>query len=90
MKNFNVVATAAVLAGYTRLTFSLAVIMMETSQVMNLFVPTFFAIMISVKVGELFTRGLYVRAIRGKQIPILTDILPDVVKPIMAKQLMVS
>lgn len=66
IKNFIVVGTAAVLAGYTRMTYSLAVIMMETAQVMNLFVPIFFTVVISNKVGALFTRGLYVRAVRGK------------------------
>lgn len=35
------------MAGYTRMTYSLAVILMETGQVLNLFVPIVFSIMIS-------------------------------------------
>lgn len=82
--NFIVISAAAVLAGYTRLTYSLAVIMMETAQTMNLFVPMFFAVAISYKVGEQFTRGLYVRGLRGKQIPMLMDVIPHVVENINA------
>ena len=48
------------------MTYSLAVIVMETSQVMNLFVPIVFTIMISNQVGYVYTRGLYERAVRGK------------------------
>lgn len=88
IKNFTVLGTAAVLAGYTRLTFSLAVIMMETSQTINLFVPIFFTIIISNKVGALFTRGLYDRAVRGKQMPILRDFVPLPCKGIIAEQMM--
>lgn len=65
-KNFYVIAIAASLGGYTRMTYSLAVIMMETSQTMNLFVPIFLTILISNVVGSIFTRGLYDRAVRGK------------------------
>ena len=65
-KNYIVLGTAAMLAGYTRMTYSLAVIMMETAQVMNLFVPIVFTVIISNRVGAFFTRGLYDRAIRGK------------------------
>lgn len=76
------------LAGYTRMTYSLAVIVMETAQVMNLFVPIVFTIMISTKVGSYFTRGLYDRAIRGKQVPILQDWIPEGCKDIIAEEMM--
>ena len=56
----------AMLAGYTRMTYSLAVIVMETSQAINIFIPIIFAISIANFVGSLFTRGLYDRAVRGK------------------------
>lgn len=55
---------------------------------MNLFIPMFFAVVVSNKVGECFTRGLYVRGTRGKQMPILVDILPYVVENIVAQQMM--
>lgn len=49
---------------------------------MNLFVPIVFTIMIANLTGYQFTRGLYERAIRGKQIPILVDTIPDPCKNI--------
>ena len=66
------------LAGYTLMTYSLAVIVMETSQVMFLFVPLLLTIHVSNAVGYLFTRSLYERAVRGKQMPILVDEVPHV------------
>lgn len=54
------------LAGYTRLTYSLAIIVMETSQAINIFVPIIFCISVANWVGSLFTRGLYDRAVRAK------------------------
>lgn len=77
-KHCIVLAIGSVLAGYTRMTYSLAVIVMETSQVMFLFVPLLLTIHISNSVGYLFTRSLYERAVRGKQMPILVDQAPNV------------
>jgi H+/Cl- antiporter ClcA len=64
------------LAGYTRMTYSLAVIVMETSQAINIFLPVIVSIGISNNVGGYFTRGLYDRAVRAKQIPILKKEAP--------------
>jgi H+/Cl- antiporter ClcA len=88
IKNFVVIGTASVLAGYTRLTYSLAIIMMETAQVMNLFIPIFFTVLISNWVGKIFTRGLYDRAVRGKQMPVLQDWIPLPCQGIIAEQMM--
>ena len=54
------------LAGYTRMTYSLVVIVMETTQSINIFIPVTITILISNFFGDLFTRGLYDRAVRGK------------------------
>ena len=59
------------LAGYTRMTYSLAVIVMETSQAINIFIPIIFTIAVANWVGSFFTRGLYDRACRAKQMPLL-------------------
>lgn len=56
----------SMLAGYTRMTYSLAVITMETSQDINIFIPIIVTVVISNGVGSLFTRGLYDRAVRAK------------------------
>jgi len=54
------------MAGYTRMTYSLAVIIMETSNDISIFMPMMVTIGISNFVGYAFTRSLYERAVRGK------------------------
>jgi H+/Cl- antiporter ClcA len=61
-----ILGMGAVLAGYTRMTYSLAVIVMETSQAINIFIPICLSVSIANAVGAYFTRGLYDRACRGK------------------------
>ena len=63
---FVCVAAGAMLAGYTRLTYSLVVIMLETTSSLNIFIPMLFGILVSRQVGMIFTDGLYDRAIRAK------------------------
>lgn len=87
-KHFVVLGCGAVLAGYTRMTYSLAVILMETSQSLSLFIPIIFTIIVSNQVGALFTRSLYQRACRGKQMPILIDKVPKPCKKIIAEDVM--
>lgn len=63
---FVILACAAMLAGYTRMTYSLVIIMIETTQSLYLFVPILITILTANSVGNIFTRGLYMRACRGK------------------------
>ena len=76
------------LAGYTRMTYSLVVIVMETTQSINIFIPVTVTIYTSVLIGDLFTRGLYDRAVRGKQMPMITDQIHDSVKYVRAEEIM--
>ena len=46
-----ILGMGAMLAGYTRMTYSLAVIVMETSQAINIFVPVIVAIGVANLVG---------------------------------------
>ena len=87
-KNMIVLSIAAVMSGYTRMTYSLGIILMETAQTLNMFVPIIFSIMISNQVGYLFTRSLYERAVRGKQMPILVEEVPGPCQKIMATKIM--
>lgn len=66
------------LAGYTRLTYSLIIIMLETTTSINLFIPLMIGIMMSRGVSGLFTRSLYERALRTKQMPVLRGSIPKV------------
>jgi len=78
------------LASYTRLTYSLAVIMLETTQSINNFLPTVLTIAVSMGVAKSINRSLYDYAIRSKQMPLLRNHVPEEncdlrVKEILAK-----
>ena len=64
------------LASYTRLTYSLSVIMLETAQSINLFLPIIITVLVSTGVGRFFNRSLYDYAIRSKQMPVLRNHMP--------------
>ena len=64
------------LAGYTRQTYSLAIIMLETTQSINLFLPMIFAIVVSVSIGNYFNKSIYRQTCDLKQIPVLPDSVP--------------
>ena len=74
--SYIIIGMAAMLASYTRMTYSLAVIVMETCQNLNIFMPIIITIGFANMTGSQFTRGLYDRAVRGKQMPILKGKLP--------------
>jgi hypothetical protein len=55
---------------------------------MNIFIPIIITICISNFVGGYFTRGLYDRAVRGKQMPILVKEVPTQNRFIKADKIM--
>jgi H+/Cl- antiporter ClcA len=61
-----IIASGAMLAGYTRLSYSLLMIMLETTTCINLFIPMMIGILTSRAVSKPFTRSLYERALRTK------------------------
>lgn len=78
----------AMLSSYTRMTYSLVVIMLETTQSINMFIPQMTAIMAARVVASQFTRSLYERALRAKQIPLLQVDIPDLNKNVRACTMM--
>ena len=65
------------LASYCGMTYSLAVIMLETTQSINLFIPMIFTIIVSRGVSSFFSRkSLYDIAINNKNIPLLRTVAP--------------
>ena len=54
-----------------RLTYSLVVIMLETTSAVNIFAPMIIAVMVSRFVSNLLTKSLYATALKAKRIPIL-------------------
>lgn len=81
-------AMAAMLAGYTRMTYSIIVITMETCQSVNIFIPVVLAVGTSNVVGSFFNRSLYERAVRAKQMPIITGPVPHELKYMRAEKIM--
>lgn len=76
MATYATIGAASVLAGYSRLSFSLAVIMLETTENVNLFLPIIFALFISFAVGRLFNRSLYAASLVSKSVPFLVETVP--------------
>ena len=87
-QSYIICGASAMLAGYTRLTYSVAVIMLETTQSINNFLPIMFTIMTSLSVARLFNRSLYEYAIRAKQMPLLRNHLPQSNRKVRVKQLL--
>ena len=70
------ISVGAMLSAYCRMTYSLVVVMLETSSAINIFIPMMLAVMVSRWVANLFTPSLYSRAIKTKGIPILPEKAP--------------
>ena len=68
---YAIIGAASVLAGYSRLSFSLAVIMLETTENVNLFLPIISALFVSFAIGGIFNKSMYVGAVGSKNFPFL-------------------
>ena len=90
IRSYIILSCGGFMAGYTRMTYSLAVILMETSQDIMIFTPMIISIAIANQTGYLFTRSLYERATRGKQMPMIKDSIPPPCASIIASQVMSS
>ena len=77
------------LAGYTRLTYSLVVIMLETTSSINIFIPMMISVIFGRAVGSLLSPSLYGRATRLKQMPFLLETSPAASKLLEARNFMV-
>lgn len=85
---YAIIGAASILAGYTRLSFSLAVIMLETTENVGLFLPIICALFVSFGIGRIFNRSLYIGSVRFKNLPFLIEDVPDCNKEKTAAQLM--
>ena len=87
-QSYIIIGATAMLAGYCRLTYSLAVIMLETTQSINNFLPTLLSIGVSLGVAKACNRSLYDYAIRAKQMPLLRNHMPEENRHIRVKELL--
>jgi chloride channel 7 len=85
---YGTIGAAAVLCGYTRLSFSLAIIMLETTENINLFLPIIFALFISFAVGRMFTNSYYAIQCESKSLPLLNETVPKQNENLVAEQIM--
>jgi chloride channel 7 len=70
------------------MSFSLAVIMLETTENVNLFLPMLFSLFISFAVGRLFNRSIYISALSAKNVPFLIETVPYFNSHLRAKEIM--
>lgn len=74
---FAILGATAVLSGSTRMTYSLAVIMLETTSSVELFLPIIFTLFASYGMGSLLiNKSIYLSALRSKNIPLLSKDIP--------------
>lgn len=66
-----ILGASAVLSGSTRMNYSLAVIMLETTSNVDMFLPILFTLFASFGTGSLLNIPIYTTALRNKNIPIL-------------------
>ena len=85
---FVLVGAGAMLSGYCRLTYSLVVIMLETTSSINIFLPMMIGIMAARAAGNLVSPSLYDRALRMKQMPFLRADCPESTKYLKASVIM--
>lgn len=85
---YAIIGAASLLAGYTRHTFSLALIIMESTESIQLFIPVVYSMLIAYSIGGLFTRSIYTNAVRSKNIPVLIEHIPEGQDYVQAKTLM--
>ncbi len=79
------------LSGATRMTYSLAVIMLETTSSVELFLPIIFTLFVAYGTGViLIDKSIYLSALRGKNIPVLGKSIPRENRHLRAFELMSS
>jgi H+/Cl- antiporter ClcA len=86
---FAILGATAVLSGSTRMTYSLAVIMLETTSSVELFLPIIFTLFASYGTGALLiNKSIYLSALRSKNIPLLSKDIPKENRHLPAREVM--
>lgn len=90
-ETMSILGAAAVLSGATRMTYCLAVIMLETTSNVELFLPIIFTLFMSYGSGVILqSRSIYKGALRSKNIPILNKSVPKANRNILATKIMTA
>eukprot|EP00658_Telonema_sp_P-2_P069151 TRINITY_DN5823_c0_g1_i1.p1 TRINITY_DN5823_c0_g1~~TRINITY_DN5823_c0_g1_i1.p1 ORF type:complete len:510 (+),score=80.18 TRINITY_DN5823_c0_g1_i1:236-1765(+) len=86
--NYALIGAAAQLAGFSRMTISLTVIVVELTNEMTYLLPIMLTITMSQWVGNLFTVSMYDIVIYMRKIPYLPPLLPPQVDKLVAEDIM--
>jgi len=87
--NYALIGAAAQLAGFSRMTISLTVIVVELTNEMTYLLPIMLTITISQWVGNLFTVSMYDIVIFLRKIPFLPPLLPPQIDKLVAEEIMI-
>jgi CBS domain-containing protein len=86
--SYAVLGAASFITGYTGQKYSIAIIMMESTGSITIFVPLMLAIVVSYIVGRYFIDSIYANAMRSKAIPFLRVQVPAICRRVTAEILM--
>lgn len=87
-RKFMSIGPSAVISGYVRMKYCVAIIILEICEDFSLFIPMMIAVLTANHVGDQFTRGVYHRLTRTKQCPILTNSIPLACQKLKADYIM--
>ena len=85
---YAIACASGILCGYSRLSLSLTILVIETTQNIALFLPVLLNTLAALWIGELFNKSLYVNAVNLKGIPFLPERVPSGVKSLEARDIM--
>ena len=85
---YSIIGAAALLSGSTRMTYSVAVVILETTQNINLFLPIVFTMFAAYGAGSVVNKSIYDGILRTKNIPILKKVPPKKTRNVLAATLM--
>jgi H+/Cl- antiporter ClcA len=89
-ETYAIIGATGILAGYARLTFSLTVLMMETTENVNLFMPVLITCLAANWSGDIFCQSLYRSGLATKQVPFLSKDVPRENRSFIATDIMSS
>ena len=82
------VSAAAMLTAQFRITFSLVVIMMETTSSIHIFAPMMFGCIVSSKIADMIAPSFYEKTIAMKRVQIIPHHPPQEMKNLEAREFM--
>lgn len=88
--NYALIGAASQLAGFSRMTISLTVIVVELTNEMTYLLPIMLTITISQWTGNLFTVSMYDIVIYLRKIPFLPPLLPPHIDKLVAEEIMID